>query len=65
VFYKTGDFGGTGVKKQNIPKNGYDLIIGVMSLILVFLPSAYYFMIMFLNGSLIFKCSIIAFFVTG
>jgi hypothetical protein len=65
VFYQTGDYAGTGIKKQSLPKNGYDLIIGILSLTFVLLPSLYYFIAMFLNGSLIFKCSIIGFFVTG
>lgn len=63
VFQTKGDFStlGNGVKKQSTPKNGHDLIIGLLSLTFVLLPSVYYFLVAFWNGSLLFKLIVVLF----
>ena len=59
VFHREGSFDSLtspdGVKKQPIPLNGYDLIIGLISLAVIFVPSAFYMLYLLWNGSWLFK----------
>lgn len=64
VFHREGSFKSLGYKKQHLPRNGYDLIVGLCSLALVFLPSAYYVLSLLWSGSWIFKLSFFFFLIT-
>ena len=55
VFDKHGDFSSLGVKKHILKKNKYDLYISIFWLIVILVPSLYYFLSWFWNGSLLLK----------
>jgi len=61
VFDKNGDFSKLGLPKHYIKKNGYDLIISIIWLLVLAVPSFYYLIIMLINGTLMTKFLIVAF----
>jgi lysophosphatidic acid acyltransferase/lysophosphatidylinositol acyltransferase len=61
VFHQHGDFSSLGVKKHILKKNKKDLYITISWLLLILLPSAYYFLGWFWTGSLAFKLCFSAF----
>ena len=65
VFDKHGDFSSLGVKKHTLKKNRYDMYITIFWLLIILIPSSYYFLIWFLNGTFAFKLGFTAFIFIG
>ena len=65
VFDKHGDFSSLGVKKHIIKKNKYDMYITIFWLIITLVPSCYFFLVWFWNGSLLLKLGFTGFITIG
>ena len=65
VFDKYGDFSSLGVKKHTLKKNRNDMYITIFWLLVILIPSIYYFLIWFWSGTLAFKLGLSTFIAIG